>query len=182
MEVGKFYPPNRPGLAGLLRGDGWVSAYIATSGLPKGAYTCWWVVFNNPDGCTTPNPAGGKCGEPDLINPEANTSIFYMKGSDNIVTQQGNLYVRTLLEEGEDMGEPGSQHVLGTGFHDAQNAEVHLIVKYHGPASNDPDVLYEQTHTILGSCDEGANSHDLGPVFGVHCPDFQAAIFKPLEY
>lgn len=182
LEVGKFFPPNRPGLAGLLRGDGWVSAYIATSGLPPGAYTTWWVTFDNPDSCTNPNPAGGKCSGADLGNPDVNASIFYMKGSDNVVTQQGNLYVRTILEEGEDMGEPGSQHFLGNGFYAAQDAEIHLIIKYHGPASDDPDVLYEQTHTLLGSCAEGANALDLGPVFGVHCPDFQAVVFKPLEY
>ena len=182
LEAGEYYPPNRPGLAGLLRGDNWVSAYVATSGLPEGAYTCWWVVFNNPDGCTTPNAAGGKCGEPDLLNPDAQLSMFYMKGGNKIVTQQGGLYVRSIVEVGGDTGETGTQNILGNGLHFPQDAEIHLVIKYHGPASDDPEVLYEQTHSLLGSCNEGANAHDLGVPFGVQCPDFQAVIFKPLEY
>ena len=60
-----------------------------------------------------------------------------------------------------------------------QTAEVHLIIKYHGLASMDPDILYDQLHTLLGNCAEftgGANSLDAG-AFGIQCFDPQFAIF-----
>jgi hypothetical protein len=51
------------------------------------------------------------------------------------------------------------------------------IIKYHGPPSDDPDVLYDQTHTLLGSCDQGVNGFFDGQV--IQCFDPQWAIFAP---
>ncbi len=53
------------------------------------------------------------------------------------------------------------------------------IIKYHGPASDDRDVLYDQTHTILGSCFSGANAVEFGDPFGIQCFDPQFAILIP---
>ena len=57
-------------------------------------------------------------------------------------------------------------------------AEVHLIIKYHGPASDDPYTLHDQVTTLLGSCESGeANAFDTGGPFGIQCFDPQAVAF-----
>lgn len=168
LEPGTTFPPTSRGFATLERGSNWVQVNIQSSGLPAGAYTVWWVVFNTPDGC-----AGG-CGEDDLLNPDANVSVFWAAGG--IVQDNGVSNFRDRHAMGDDLGEPGSQHILGDGSLNPAWAEIHNVIKYHGPASNDLETLHEQTHTILGGCFEGANAVDLGAPFGVHCFDPQAVV------
>lgn len=166
LEPGTTYPPTTHGFATLKRGDDWVQVNIQTRGLPAGAYTVWWVVFDTPDGCTNP------CGENDLFNSDAHVSVFFATGG--VVHGNGAGSFRARYRFGDDLGEPGSQHILGDGSLDPSRAEVHNIIRYHGPASADPATLFEQTHTLLGGCSQGANAVDLGEPFGIHCFDPQA--------
>jgi len=41
-----------------------VSMNIDITDLPIGAYSVWWVIFNNPAGCSD-----GECGENDMLPP-----------------------------------------------------------------------------------------------------------------
>jgi hypothetical protein len=77
-----------------------------------------------------------------------------------------------------DTSDDPQQHIFGPGLVNPKTAEVWVIIKYHGPASDDPDELYLQTHTLQGLCEEGANAYDLGPGFGIQCFDPQIAIHK----
>lgn len=166
LTPGTFFPPDKRGFATLKRGSDWVGVNIQTSGLPHGAYTVWWVVFNNPAGCV------GGCGEDDLLRDEAEVTVFYATGG--VVGKSGTGSFHARHDAGDDLGEPGSQHLLGTGALDPGVAEVHNVIKWHGRASKDRDVLYEQTHTVLGSCLDGANAVELPPPFGINCFDPQA--------
>lgn len=166
LVPGTMYPPTTHGFATLTRGRDWIKANIKTSGLPAGAYTVWWVVFDAPAGCSQ------SCGEDDLLNPDANVSIFWATGG--VVHRGGTASFKARHEIGDDLGEPGTQHILGDGSIDPSRTEIHNIIKYHGPASDDPDTLYSQTHTLRGGCDQGANAVDLGEPFGVQCFDPQA--------
>jgi hypothetical protein len=166
LEAGTTYAPTTHGFATLKRGGDWVQINIQTSGLPAGAYTVWWVVFGTPDGCVS------GCGSDDLFNPDAQVSIFWATGGVIRHDGAGNFVARH--HASDDLGEPGSQHVLGDGSLDPSRAEIHNIIKYHGPASDDPALLYEQTHTLLGGCFEHANAVDMGEPFGVQCFDPQA--------
>lgn len=168
LVPGTLFPPTTHGHATLKRGSDWIQVNIQTSGLPAGAYTVWWVVFNTPEGCS------GGCGEDDLFDPDANVSVFWAAGG--IVQDNGVGNFRARHGVGDDLGDPGSQHILGDGSLDPAQAEIHNVIKYHGPASEDPEALFEQTHTILGGCFEGANAVDLGAPFGVHCFDPQAVV------
>lgn len=168
LEPGTSFPPTTHGLATLKRGSDWVQVNLQTSGLPAGAYTVWWLVFNTPSGCT------GGCGEDDLLNPDANVSVFWATGG--TVQDNGVGNFRDRHDVGDHLGEPGTQHILGDGSLDPAQAEIHNVIKYHGPASKDPATHYEQTHTILGGCFEGANAVDLGAPFGVQCFDPQAVV------
>ncbi len=166
LEPGTFYPPTTHGHATLKRGSDWIQVNIQTSGLPAGAYTVWWVVFDTPDGCTH------SCDDDDLFNPDAHVSVFWATGG--VVPHSGNGSFHARYRNGDDPGEPGTQLILGDGSVDPARAEVHNIIKYHGPTSDDPQTLHEQTHTLQGSCFEGANAVDLGEPFGVQCFDPQA--------
>jgi hypothetical protein len=166
LEPGTFYPPTNGSHSILHRGSGWVSYNLHTTGLPPGAYTNWWVIFNNPDACMN------GCDVEDVFDPnsEADVSVFWADGS--IVGQNGVGNFHARIREGEVPGE----FILGNpdGLIDAMEAEVHFIVKYHGPPSDDPDVLHEQLNTLLGSCDQGVNGFDDGGIIQCFDPQFAA--------
>lgn len=165
LDAGTTYPPTTHGAATLARGTDWIQTNIRTSGLPPGAYTVWWVVFDTPAGCVD------GCGLDDLFSPDAHVSIFWATGG--VVHEGGVGSFRARYDVGDDLGEPGIQHVLGDGSIEPTRAEIHNVVKYHGPASADAATLHDQTHTLMGGCSEGANAVDLGEPFGVQCFDPQ---------
>lgn len=171
LEPGTSYPPTNRGFATLKRGDDWIRSNIQTSGLPAGAYTVWWVLFNEPEHCDRP------CDEGDLLNPDTGVSIFFATGG--TVSSNGIANFRAHYREGDDLGEPDTQHVLGDGALDPSRAEVHMIIKYHGPPSQDPDTRWEQTNTLLGGCFDNANAIDHGEPFGVQCFDPQVVVHLP---
>lgn len=140
------------GLAKLERNDDGVELNIWTTHLPAGAYTVWWVVFNNPDACVD------GCDGADLGNPAVEGSVLYATGG--VVGASGFGYFRADLEVGETEGEV----LFGPGLLDA-GTEIHFVIRNHGPASSDPDELEAQTTTFEGGCD----------VFD--CYDPQAGIF-----
>ena len=175
LEPGVEYPPTNGSRSRLWRGDGWIGYIMRTSGLPPGAYTNWWVVFNHPEFCEDGPPL---CDIDDLFfNPDVNGSVYWSTGG--IVQEGGIGNFKALTREGEVPDGEG-QLIWGEGLEAGQAgaAVIHLIVKYHGPASEDPDILYDQTHTLLGHCDQGVNGFlDAGivqcfdPQFAVHVPE-----------
>ena len=175
LNPGDFFPPTGKSKATLKRGSDYVQFNIHTTGLPQGAYTVWWVIFNDPDDCAGPGANGGECGEVDLLGPS--TGVVWATGkivkANGIGNFSDRIYVGESRPETIILGEN-----LTSVLMDPKNSEVHCIVKYHGLASDDPDVLYDQLNTLLGSCGEndGANSYDAGP-FGIQCFDPQVAIF-----
>ena len=177
LTPGDLFPPTGKSFATLKRGKDNIQFNIHTTGLPQGTYTVWYVIFNDPGSCTTlDNGAGGVCGEPDLFH--SMTSVVWATGgivqANGVGNFQDKIYVGETRDElvllGSDLESP---------LANPSGAEVHLIIKYHGLPSDDPDVLYGQTHTFLGNCgaDDGSNSFDAGPVFGIQCFDPQAAVF-----
>lgn len=187
LTPGDFFPPGPNSFATLKRGKNFIQFNIHTTGLPAGAYTVWWIIFNKPGDCVEPNPAGGQCAGgagADFFLPCA--AVVWATGGIVQPNQVGNFSDRIYIGEQRDevvvMGED-----LDSPLSDPQGAEVHLAIKYHGLASDDPQVLYEQTHTLLGSCDgnSGANSYDLNflpPPFGPYqCFDPQGTVFVAMN-
>jgi len=171
LTPGTFFPPTNGGFSTLKRGSDWISYNLHTTGLPSGAYTNWWVIINNPEACTD-----GVCDEADVFeNPATNSSVFWATGG--IVEKNGVGNFSARIEVGE-LPTGQDQFVFGLGLVNPATAEVHIIVKYHGPASDDPNELYLQTNTLTGLCDQGANGYDLGPPFGVQCFDPQVSVHK----
>ena len=148
--------------AKLTRGDGVVWIRVNTTGLPAGAYTNWWIIFNNPDACP------GGCGGEDFGIPAVNASVLFATGG--VVTDNGVGHFRAHLEENDLSGEV----LFGPGLTTAEGAEIHYIVRYHGPAGAG-DVLTAQTTTFGGGCTNVPNPYLIFP-----CYDPQAtALPKP---
>jgi hypothetical protein len=148
--------------AKLTRGDGVVWIRINTTRLPAGAYTNWWVIFNNPDACGPPG-CGGKDFPFNGGDPAVDASVLFATGG--VVTDNGVGHFRAHLEEDDLSGEV----LFGPGLTTADGAEIHIIVRYHGPAGAG-DVLTAQTTTFGGGCSNVPNPYPIFP-----CYDPQAA-------
>ena len=116
----------------LVRTDGGVSASLRTNGLPAGdAVTVWWVIFNNPDSCTS-GEGGFRCGEGDLFDPAVDVSVQYAGGH---VVGNGRYAVGAYLSEGDTSGcALAAFNLVCAGLIDSSVADVHLVVRSHGPA------------------------------------------------
>jgi hypothetical protein len=117
------------------------------------------MVFNHPQTCisgaTTETPDDPRCGMADMNNPAAGLSVLYAAG--HVIDQDGVADFGAYLREGDtDKALPG----MALGLLDAAAADVHLVVRDHGPA--DPAMVVEQIHTF-GACNPSGleNCHDL---------------------
>jgi hypothetical protein len=161
----------------LRRNHSGVTVDIHTSDLSPGAYTAWWVVFNNPEYCTD-----GVCGEDDIfvapfqpiINPDGTFGtpgvvVQVIGATGHVVSQNGVGNFSARLKEGDN--EAGL--FPGPGLIDAGKAEVHNIVRYHGPMV--PEYMPAQIHYVDGGCDtDGGGSLPVG--VGFTCFDIQAVV------
>lgn len=191
------YPPTDVNRAFVVRTARCVQYIVETSGLPPGAYTNWLLVVNKPDKCR----GIGECGMneffEDLFNPANDGAGFFATGG--VVGADGRGSFRHKVCRGDDLGFPGEwmatgdisrcrdgeecgqqkvigpQHLFGQ-LGDPRRAAFGVVVKYHGKASDDATTLYDQTHTLLGSCAAGANGHP-GPPPIVQCFDPQMVVF-----
>ena len=161
--VAVMNPQNR-GTSDLVRTVDGISMNIDTIDLPVGASSIWWVIFNDPSMCTD-----GECGENDVLPPpgnvEAGVSVLWA-GSGAIVGPDRMAHFSSSLGVGEE-SVPG-ELLWGPALTNPMGAEVHLLIRYHGPALwDDPIALTGQISTFGGSCDLFA------------CYDVQAAIHPP---
>lgn len=180
LPPGTFYPPLEAGDGRLKRKKDSLEVEINTSGLPAGAYNLWWVIFNNPENCD------GPCNPPDLFNPAVEGSVFF--ATSGIVEDEGDGLGSGLFRDvhfvGEYRGAKGIQDIIpiddpGAPI-DPKNAEVRILILYHGPVSDDPYTLHDQLTTFLGSCVEGGEANAFpSPLFGVQCFGPQAVFFPP---
>ena len=141
--------------ASLSRTNDGVFATISTSGLtPGNVVTLWWGFFNNPRGC-----AGTVCTPSDLNNPYVNGSLQYgggyLVGVNGRADFGGYLGVRDntgffFLPPFPNMPNPAP------GLVDSKGAQIHLVIRDHGPASSDPEILHQQLSTF----GTGANIQD----------------------
>lgn len=120
----------------LVRWGNRVYVEIETSGLDAStAYTVWAVIFNRPQYCaTTP------CGLGDLPvtpghDPRVQASVAYVtggySGTDGTLSQEGLLYRAK-------NGVKPTQTLFGPGLLNSERAEIHFVLRGHGPDPGDP--------------------------------------------
>jgi hypothetical protein len=137
----------------LTTDDAGAAATLHTAGLePGSAYTLWWVIFNHPDRCLAGH-ADLRCGPPDLFNPDVDGSMLFAAGA--VVGDTGEATFESYRAEGDTSGAvvlPGMKNPP-PGLTAPTTAEIHLVVRNHGPAR--PGYVEEQTTTMNGGCDVG---------------------------
>lgn len=159
--------------AKLTRYEDSVRIRVITTELPEGAYTTWWVVFNDPSACSDVPVAG--CDGSDLGIPAVNATVFFASGG--VVGSNGVGEFRAHLEEGEVPTGAGQLALPngGLGMVDVEVAEVHMVIKYHGHAN--PLIVDRQTSSIYGGCMGGPGQppDPIGAFQLFPCYDPQAA-------
>ena len=166
----------------LARSKDRIAATLQTSDLQEGnAYTMWWVIFNNPEECEHPVPGITSCGEGDVFGEpfgETPVQVSVQFAAGNIVSQIGTISLGADLNVGELPTQPG-QLVFGPGLIDAKKAEVHLVVRDHGPYI--PGMVEAQLTTFGGACTTATDPTGTGPLGPNECADVQFAAHVPFQ-
>lgn len=137
--------------ATLSRNNDGLFGQISTSGLTPGhVATMWWVIFNNPEFCSTT-----VCSPPDLNNPLVNGALQF--GGGTVVGAGGRAEFSGYLAEGDNTGfylNPAFPNMPNPapGVINAKTVQIHMAIRDHGPASSDPAVLALQLSTFPGGC------------------------------
>ncbi len=142
VEVGKSL---------LLRKKGkGVAMALKTNMIPDHAATIWWIIWNSPENCE-----GIPCGsDADFGNAGAGpggTALSMMYAAGNIIRRNGVGTFHGYLKEGVIQG--SINHEVGVPdlpLLDAKTAEIHLVVRSHGPRI--PGMEDEQTGGYYGGC------------------------------
>lgn len=145
-DVVTFADPDRVvGESLMKRGAGQVSLRLDASGFEPGeAATLWAVVFNHPEACV------GECDDPDLFeNPGTRADLLYVAGG--VANRSGEIrYTGRVAESDAGASILPLFGLPAPGILDAQAAEIHLVVRSHGPVIQ--GLRQAQTTTFNGGC------------------------------
>lgn len=162
------------GEATLLRTNKKVKMNFRVEGLTPGyAYTVWWVIWNKPENCASPCA----CVEPDFnIFDQVEVEVLYAAG--HVVGASGKGHFSGNLNIGDDDGSI-NESIFGLpgvgGLQDARTAEVHLVLRSHGPAI--PGEVDAQINSYPGGCDVNFPAFTEIPDAEGECGDYMAAVF-----
>lgn len=167
------------GSSTLVRHDDSIEGWVHTAGLaPDEAVTLWWVIFNEPSACTPP-----ACDGDDIFvggDPSAGSDHDRIEAADVVVgfaaggvVRDGAISLAFALDEGEAV--PDRQIGVSPGLRSARGAEVHLVVRSHGPAGSELD---RQLSTFDGGCTVSLVP-PARPSAAGECGDVQFSIHRP---
>jgi hypothetical protein len=151
------------GTATLIRNDNKISMTFNAENLtPGNAYTVWWVIWNKPENCAIPYACDlGDFATTQLVEVDALFATGHVVGGNG---------VGHFAASRKESDITGSTNYLfdepAFPLEDARTAEVHLLLRDHGPAI--PGQLNEQISSYLGSCDIYACYE---PMFAIFSPD-----------
>ncbi|NJY61687.1 hypothetical protein HC174_02810 [Salinimicrobium sp. CDJ15-81-2] len=165
------------GTSVLRRTKNGLTINYKTDGLiPGHTYTMWWVIFNNPEACaTTP------CTMDDFMNAgEVQPVLIY--GTGHLVGQSGKGNFSSHLKVGDNDGSInellGLPEVGGILEGNAFSAEVHMIIRSHGPAI--PGLINEQISIFTGGCEVDFAPFTEIPDEEGECGDVEVSIHLPV--
>ena len=173
-EMFRFDDLSETGEATLFRTRRGVVANINVEDLNYGVYTLWWVIWNNPEACGTDG-----CTDADFGRPEVDVDIGYAGGG--FVGRRGKLRRTVWLFEGQSLnGFPTELGLTsGSGLMDAQDSEVHIVVRDHG----EPiwGLIRDMRSTFQGGCTYDDLPPSVPEVYGTPgpntCVDVAFAVF-----
>lgn len=154
--------------------------YHSRSLTPGNAYTVWFAIFNDPSACwDSPDDAEDGCGEGDVGT--GRSSVFY-SGAGGVANGEGNLNISGSLSELNPEDRQNLLAAIGApqqGFTDAQGAEIHTILRDHGPSTGHA----HQVETYEGDCTSASSfgltsvPHD-GALELFACVDIQFSVHQ----
>ena len=172
------------GTSTLHRNKNGITVNFKAKNLKPGAYTIWWVIWNNPM----------ECGDPEILEPcveadfgkagDVGVEVMYAGG--HVVGNNGKGNFSAHLNAGDDTPESmntsfGFPSVGGLAVGNTFDAEVHIVLRTHGPKV--PGLVNEQISSYGGGCD----TPFLIPPFTAYpdeigqCADIAAAVFVPVK-
>ena len=171
-----------PGAAVLTRTANRMTLDLSTQGLvPEATYSVWWVIFNSPENCIVPNSCGEAdvFSEPGVLNPvgvpaariSATWAIGFITDEHGRINTRaeiidGALPVGTFVDNGwSSPAGFGPDENAGLVAGNGLGAEVHVVLRSHGPAV--AGSVASQISTFNGLCDTQ------------NCELTQVAIFRP---
>jgi hypothetical protein len=133
---------------------------------PGAVHTLWWVVFNNPEGCSAPG-----CGEDDIFTEDGlngpgidAAEIAIGNATGNVAKSNGTVELGGALKAGpagldtdhEVLFVPADFGGDGEGLLNVRpdDAEIHVIVQSHGQARGGPQLL-KQLSMVEYGCTPG---------------------------
>lgn len=159
-----------PGSASSLATfDEGASMTLTTSGLEPGhVVTVWWVVFNHPEHCTQ-GEAPMHCGEGDLLIAGGDEAVegTVLAATGHVIGPAGSGHFDAYLATGDSSPVVGA----GPGLTNPLGAEIHFVVRDHGPAQ--AGLLGEQLQAFGGGCNNAPEG--LGDPGNFACVDRQFA-------
>lgn len=162
----------------LLRKKGkGVAMALKTHMIPDHAATIWWIIWNSPENCE-----GSPCGsDGDFGNAgtgPGGTALSMMYATGNIVNRNGVGTFHAYLKEGVIQGSINDQvGVPDLPLLDAKKAEVHLVVRSHGPRI--PGMEDVQTSSYEGGCTVNFFPFEAIPTNPGECGDIHFAVHLP---
>lgn len=152
-------------LVALVAAGAALAPSAEAAGNGKQALTLWWVIFNNPDECED------GCSADDLGNPAVAASVVYASGQ----ISRGNGKVRLVASLFEQADGFADELIAGPGLIDAEGAEIHLVVRSHGPKLGG-GYLEQITRFADAGCQELGGPNECRDIqFSVHPPGEDAS-------
>ena len=154
-----------------------VAMALKTHMIPNHTATIWWIIWNSPENCE-----GSPCGsDGDFENAgtgPGGTALSMMYATGNIVRSSGVGTFHAYLKEGVIQGSINDQvGVPDLPLLDAEKAEVHLVVRSHGPRI--PGMEDEQTSSYDGGCTTNFLPFEAIPTNPGECGDIYFAVHLP---
>ena len=145
--------PNTGSSAQLVRNGAGVNISIHTNNLPEGAYTVWAIIFNNPEFCAG---GAGACVGSDLGGGLTAVDGSVLRVTGKVINDGDNANFGGHVSKNDT-----SEALNGPGLVDPIGAEVHFVIRYHGPVV--ADEMPGMIHSVGGGC--GAVEDGLFPCF-----------------
>jgi len=163
------------GKSTLERNENNIKVAYKTSDLTPGyVYTIWWVIWNKPENCTVP----GACSDADFAIADM-VEVEVLAGTGIKADASGTATFIATLNENDITGSYNAPFGLPAagGLQDAQLAEVHIVLRSHGPAI--AGQINAQLTTYEGGCTTFFDPFTEVPDAEGECGDIQAAIHQP---
>lgn len=146
------------GKSTLTRTENTLQVTVETTGRrPGNAFTVWWVIFNNPAGCSPDESGAPNCGAND-INPDgfaaAQIGVGYATGglakADGTSEFGGKLMQNDTSGAHQVVVPAGREGQILTGS--GLEVEVHMVVQSHGRARDRIGALLKQITLFNAKC------------------------------